>query len=68
MVFNKQVRNEKAFEEIRQRVVNHLGTFKHPKDLTKKDIEWLKKNVQQFNQKVLNEVIENSIKPDNPKQ
>ena len=68
MVFNKSVKTKEEFEKIRDKIGGQLGYYKHPKQLTKQDISWLKKNVKQFDQKVLDKVIENSILPDNPKE
>jgi len=65
-VFNKQV-TKKEFDAVRQRVFDKLG-WTHPKQLTPQDISWLKKNVKQFNKKVLDAVIANSILPDKPKK
>jgi len=67
MIFNKPVKIE-AYQKILDKVRNQLGYYKHPKNLTKEDIAWLKKNVKQFNQKVLDKVIVNSILPDKPKR
>jgi hypothetical protein len=64
-VFNKQVTREQ-FEKIFANVREHLPFYLHPKNLTAKDIAWLKKNVKQFDRKVLNKVIKNSHLPDKP--
>jgi hypothetical protein len=63
MVFNKSVRTKEAYQKILDKVRNHLGCYKHPTNLTKEDISWLKKNVKQFNQKVLDKIIKDSILP-----
>jgi len=68
MVFNKSVKTKKAFLEIRDKIVNKLNWYKHPKNLTKQDIDWLKKNIKQFDVKVLKQVIDKSELPDKPKQ
>lgn len=66
-IFNKQIKNKVEYLKIRNKIQFHLGFCKHPKDLTKKDINWLKKNIKQFDLKVLNEIIKKSIKSDKPK-
>lgn len=68
MVFNKSVKTKEAYLKILEKVRNQLSYYKHPKNLTKDDIKWLKENVKQFNQKVLDKIIENSILPDKPKE
>jgi hypothetical protein len=65
MVFNKQVSREQ-FEKILANVREHLPFYLHPKNLIEKDIAWLKKNVKQFDRKVLDKIIVNSILPDKP--
>ena len=67
MIFNKQC-TKKEYESILSKVRNQLGFYKHPKNLSKEDIAWLKKNVKQFDKKVLDKVIEDSILPDKPKE
>ena len=67
-IFNKSVKTKKAFLEIRGKITFQLGYFKHPKDLTEEDIIWLKKNIKQFDMKVLKKIQEDSIKPDNPRE
>ena len=64
MVFNKSVMNKEAYIKILDKVRNKLGYYKHPKNLTKEDIAWLKNNIKQFDRKVLDKIIENSILPD----
>ena len=66
MVFNKSVKTKETFNQIRDKITSKLGYYKHPKELTKEDINWLKENIEQFDQEVLDKVIENSILPDNP--
>ena len=66
-VFNKQV-TKKQFEEIKDKIRAGLPCYLHPRNLTKENIAWLKKNVKQFSQAVLNEVIANSVLPDKPVQ
>ena len=68
MVFNKSVKTKENFIKIKDKIRNQLGYWKLPKDLTEKDKTWLKKNIKQFDEKVLNEIINNSIKPDKPKE
>ena len=68
MIFNKQLKSLKEFKEIRKKITEQLGYYKHPKQLTKTDIDWLKKNIKQFDKKVLDKIIEDSIKPDKPKE
>ena len=67
MVFNKPVKTKDAFNKIKEKIQNKLGYYKHPKDLTKEDIGWLKKNIKQFNQEVLDKIINDSIKSDKPR-
>jgi len=67
MVFNKSVKTREAYMKIKNKIQEQLGYYKHPKDLTEQDISWLKKNVKQFDQKVLDKIIEKSIKSDKPK-
>jgi hypothetical protein len=67
MVFNKQVTKEQ-YEEIRDKIRNGLPYYLHPKNLSKENIAWLKKNVKQFDQKVLDRIIERSILPDKPRK
>jgi hypothetical protein len=64
-VFNKQV-TKGEYEKIKEKIQSHLPYYLHPKNLTKDDIAWLKKNIKQFDQKVLNRIIETSELPDNP--
>jgi len=66
-IFNKPVK-KKEYEKIREKILENLGHYLHPKNLTEKNIEWLKKNVKQFDQKVLDRIIANSILPDKPKK
>lgn len=68
MVFNNPVKTRKKYDEIINKVRNQLGFYNHPKLLTKKDIDWLKRNVKQFNKKVLDKIIADSILPDKPKE
>ena len=67
MVFNKPVKTKKAFQEIKDRITSQLGYYKHPKNLTKKDINWLKKNIKQFDKKILDKIMTDSVLPDKPK-
>ena len=67
MVFNKCVGDRESFLEIFNKIYDGLG-FKHPKRLTKSDIAWLKKNIEQFDQKVLDRIIEESMLPDKPRE
>jgi hypothetical protein len=66
-IFNKKVSKE-VFEEVKNKVGKGLPYYLHPKSLTKENIAWLKKNVKQFDQKVLNRILERSVLPDNPKR
>ena len=66
MIFNKPVTKYK-FNETNTIIQNKLGCWKLPKQLSEIDISWLKANVKQFDQTVLDNVIERSIIPDNPK-
>jgi hypothetical protein len=68
MVFNKSVKTKENFMKIREKITLQLGYYKHPKDLTKEDIKWLKKNIKQFDLKVLNQIIKDSLKTDKPKE
>ena len=68
MVFNKQLPSEEAYKTVQYKIQEHLGEYKHPQNLTKEDIAWLKKNIIQFDQKVLDEIITNSILPDKPRE
>jgi hypothetical protein len=68
MVFNKKVKDKKEFMKIRDKITSQLGLYKHPKNLTKKDIDWLKRNIKQFDKKVLDKIIENSVLRDKPKE
>ena len=67
MIFNKPVKTEKVFNQIKEKIQSQLGYYKHPKNLTTQDIAWLKKNVKQFDQKVLDSIIEKGRLPDKPK-
>jgi hypothetical protein len=64
-VFNKQVSKEQ-YEKIREKIQSNLPYYLHPKNLTKENIAWLKKNVRQFDQTVLDRIIEHSVLPDKP--
>ena len=66
-VFNKKV-SEKRFKEIKELLENTLPYYLHPKNLTKENKAWIKKYIKEYNESVLNKVIENSILPDNPKK
>jgi hypothetical protein len=68
MVFNKQIDSKKEYIKIRDKIQSQLGYYKHPKQLTEQDKTWLKDNIKQYDEKVLNEIIENSILPDKPKK
>jgi len=67
MVFNKSVKTKENFIKIRSKIISYIGYYKHPKDLTEEDIKWLRKNIKQFDLKVLNKIIQDSIKPNNLK-
>jgi len=67
MVFNKSLKNKEEFIKIRDKIQSQLGNYKHPKNLTQEDINWLKENIEQFNQKVLDKIIEDSILPEKPR-
>ena len=67
MIFNKQLTKEE-YEKIRDKISEHLPYYLHPKNLTKENIEWLRKNVKQFDKKILDKIIEKSELPDKPKK
>jgi tartrate dehydratase alpha subunit/fumarate hydratase class I-like protein len=67
MVFNKQLTKEE-FEKVRDKIREHLPYYLHPKNLTKEHIEWLEKNIKQFDKEVLNRIIKNSELPEKPKE
>jgi len=67
MIFNKQLKNKEEFIKLRTKIVTQLGNYKHPKQLTQKDKDWLKKNIKQYDEKVLNTIIDESILPEKPK-
>jgi len=67
MVFNKKV-TEKEFENIQNKLSQHLPYYLHPKNLTKKHIAWLKKNTKQFDKIVLDKIIQKSQLPDKPRK
>ena len=67
-VFNKSLKDKKSFMEVRDKIVEQLRFYKHPKNLSEQDIDWLKKNVKQFDQKVLDNIMADSILPDKPKE
>ena len=68
MVFNKPLKTKESFIEIKDKITFQLGYYKHPQDLTKEDIDWLKKNIKQFDKKVLDKIMKDDIKPDKPKE
>ena len=59
-IFNKPLK-KKEYEKIREKILENLGHYLHPKNLTEKNIEWLKKNVKQFDQKVLDRIITTAL-------
>ena len=65
-IFNKKV-TPKEWDRTWVMVCGFLG-LTHPNQLTKEQIVWLKKNVKQFDAKVLKKVVDNSILPDKPKE
>jgi hypothetical protein len=67
MVFNKPLKTKEVYIKVRDKIQSQLEYWKHPKDLTQEDIKWLKKNIKQFDQKVLDKIMHDSIKSDNPK-
>jgi hypothetical protein len=67
MIFNKPVKTKEEFMKIRDKIVSQLGYYKHPKQLTEQDINWLKKNIKQFDSKFLEKIIEDSVLPDKAK-
>jgi hypothetical protein len=67
MIFNKSLKTKETWSKVKNKIVSQLGYYKHPKDLSQQDIDWLKKNIKQFNQKVLDNIIQDSIKSDKPK-
>lgn len=58
-IFNKKV-TKREFERTSDKIHSYLGHWKPSEQLTKEDISWLKKNVKQFDIKVLNKIIEDS--------
>jgi hypothetical protein len=68
MIFNKSLKTKRAWKKVKDKIVSQFGYYKHPKDLTQQDINWLKENIKQFNQKVLDKIIQDSIKSDKPKE
>ena len=68
MIFNKPLKTKEAYIRVKEKIQNQLECYKHPKDLTEKDIRWLKENIKQFDKKVLDKIIKDSIKSDKPKQ
>ena len=68
MIFNKQIDSKKKYIDIRSKIQSQLGSYKHPKQLTKEDKEWLKVNIEQYDDKILNKIIKNSILPNKPKR
>jgi hypothetical protein len=68
MIFNKPVKTKEAYLKILNKVREKLGYYKHPKNLTQQDRNWLKKNIKQYNEKVLNKIIKNSVLSDKPKK
>ena len=67
MIFNKQIDSKEEFNKIKYKIKKKLGQFKHPKQLTNEDKKWLKENIEQYDEQVLNEIIEKSILPDKHK-
>jgi len=67
MIFNKPLKTKEVWMKVKEKIQSQLGYWKHPKDLTSEDIKWLKNNIKQFDQKVLDKIIQNSIKSDKPK-
>ena len=66
-LFNKQISKER-YEEQKSKIQSELGYYKHPLKLTTEDKEWLKNNISEYDEKVLADVIKNSILPDKPKE
>jgi hypothetical protein len=67
MVFNQSVGSKKEFIKILEKYHDGVGYYTHPKQLTKENIAWMKKNIKQFDQKVLDKIIKESILPEKPK-
>ena len=67
MVFNQKLSKEEYLIII-NKVREHLGYYLHPKQLTKENTKWLEKNVKQFDKKILDKIINDSILPDKPKR
>ena len=61
-IFNKSFKTKEAYQKVKNKIITQLGYSKHPKDLTKSEISWLRKNIKQFDSKVLNKIIKDSIK------
>ena len=68
MVFNKPLGSLEAFKKVKAKIQRQMGYYKHPKKLTASDITWLKENIEQFDQEVLDKIIEKSELPDKPKE
>ena len=66
-IFNKSFKTKEAYQKVKNKIITQLGYSKHPKDLTKKDISWLRENIKQFDSKVLNKIIKDSIKKEETK-
>ena len=66
-LFNKQISKER-YEEQKSKIQSKLGSYKHPLKLTAKDKEWLKNNISEYDEKILAEIISNSVLPDKPKE
>ena len=68
MVFNKPVGSKEEVEKIKNKIITHFGRYKHPFQLTKKDRRWLEENIEQFDKKVLHDVIDDSRLPSKPRE
>jgi len=66
MIFNKCVSKER-YNELKFKIQNQLGYYKRPEQLTDEDKTWLKENIKEFDSKVLDKIIEESITPNKPK-
>ena len=68
MVFNQSVKTKDEFLKIKDKITSQLGYYKHPQDLSDQDKKWLKENIEQFDEVILNKIINDSRKSDKPKE
>jgi hypothetical protein len=67
MIFNTKVSKEE-YNQTLKKLIENFGYYTHPQKLTKENKKWLKENVKQYNAKILDKIIEDSILPDKPKE